>query len=134
MRIIPLLKLYEIRGHHLSDLADYLHAPERAASDYIGRGYGHDFVNNQARVFDDIISGRAAIRLIAGRLDATCKGNCQRFTEVRRGDQLPCEGDGIPTTEDGRIASILFLRIGETYLFAQIERNLRNFYADQHSM
>ncbi|MBS3051334.1 MAG: hypothetical protein J4400_04240 [Candidatus Aenigmarchaeota archaeon] len=134
MRIIPLLKVYEIRGHHLVDIAEYLHNPQMTTQGYLKRGYGNTFAGNQRAIFDDFISGRTVIFLIAGRLDATCLGDCQRFTTIQSGDQLPCEGGGLPTTEDERTARAFLLEIGKTYSFQQIERNLRNFYADQHSM
>ena len=133
MRIIPLLKVYDIRGHHLVDITNYLHAPDTAREDYRTRGYGEDFVKNQTRVFDNFISGSALIQLTAGTQDATCLANCQRFTITGCADQLPCEGEDAEKV-DTQLAGFFLLRIGETYSFPQIECNLRNFYADQHSM
>jgi len=121
---------YRIRGHHLVDLANYLYEPDKVRQHYLDRGYGENFVNNQARVFNDFISGRKKIILISGQLDDVCQGDCQkRDNDV----EIPCEDlRGIEV--DTQAAGFFLLEIGKTYSFQQIERNLRNFYLDQHSM
>lgn len=121
---------HKIRGHHLIDIADYLHEDQRLRQHYLNKGYGEDFVNNQAQIFDDFIAGRSKIKLIAGQLDDTCLGNCQRRDN---GVEIPCE-DTIGIKVDTQAAGCFFLEIGKSYSFKEIERNLRNFYLDQHSI
>ena len=131
--MLPTVKVYDIRGHHLVDITNYLHEGERALREYVDKGYGSDFVANMSQVFDNFVSGRALIQLTAGKLDAECRGNCQRMTLEKRETQEPCEGD-TATRIDTKVAGFFLLEIGKTYSFGEIERNLRNFYADQHSM
>jgi hypothetical protein len=123
------LKLYKIRGHHLVDLADFLYEPEKVRNYYLAKGYGAEFVKNQAEVFADFIFGRAKIKLVAGSLDDICKSNCKYGDKV----EIPCD-DPRGTELDTKTAGYFLLEIGKTYLFVNIEQNLRNFYLDRHSM
>lgn len=127
---------YRIRGHNLIDIATFLFEPERMRKRYMDGGYGEDFVNNQARIFGDFISGRAEIKLIAGRLDDTCRF-CRNRENVGKNEwEIPCE-DPRGIVEDTDTAKLILLDLfveGKSYNFKEIERSLRNFYLDQHSM
>lgn len=125
--------IYDIRGHHLVDISDYLYQPEKVKQDYLAKGYGTNFVDNQTKVFNDFVSGRSKIRLIAGLLDDICLGDCQRREVIEQNDnEIGCE-DPKGIKVDTQIAGWYLLEIGHIYSFLQIESNLRNSYLDRHS-
>lgn len=131
----PIVPVYDIRGHHLVDITYFLHEPEKTSQDYRDKGYGEEFVENQRRVFTEFMEGRAKIKITAGELDVTCRASCQRKPRIdqNKGD-FPCENHPVATECDRKAAAFFLLKVGETYTFAEIEKNLRNFYYDQHSM
>ena len=126
-------EIYDIRGHHLVDISDYLYQPEKVKQHYLAKGYGTNFVDNQTRIFNDFISGRSRIKLIAGLLDDICLGDCKRREIIEQDDNnIGCEDQrGIKV--DTQIAGWCLLEIEHIYSFLQIESNLRNFYLDAHS-
>jgi len=128
------LLVHQIRGHNLVDLADFLYEPDKIRQKYLDEGYGENFVENQARIFGDFVSGKIKIELVAGCLDDVCLGDCERKeTMGQKEGEIPCE-DPRGIKVDTQTAGSFLLEIGETYSFIEIEKNLRNFYLDQHSM
>jgi len=121
-------QIRNIRGHHLVDIANFLYSLEKDRSDYLGRGYGEEFVRNQTQIFRDFIDGKIIIKIVAGELDDICLGNCQHRNKA----EIPCDNE-IGLQVDTQTAGFFLLKIGAMYSFAQIEKNLRNFYLDQHS-
>ncbi|MFH1420476.1 MAG: DUF1284 domain-containing protein [Candidatus Aenigmatarchaeota archaeon] len=122
--------VYRIRGHHLADLACFIFNPDglRRRRYFIENGYGEEFVDNQARIFSDIATGKT-IMLIVTEPDDICLGNCRKKEKA----EIPCDdpsGVGIDT----RAANYFLLNVGRVYGFSEIEKNLRNFYMDQHMM
>lgn len=122
-------EIRNVRGHHLVDIADFLYAPKKVISHYSNSGYGKEFVRNQAKIFRDFIDGKTKIKIIAGDLDDICLGNCQN----RKKAEIKCNNNLIALQSDGKIAGYFLLEVGKVYSFAQIEKNLRNYYLDQHS-
>jgi hypothetical protein len=122
-------QIRRIRGHHLVDIANFLYRPERTQQEYLQKGYGEEFVRNQAQIFHDFIDGKTQIQITAGDLDDVCLANCKHRDKA----EIPCD-DQRGITVDTQTAGFFLLEVGTVYSFKQIEKNLRNFYLDQHSM
>lgn len=118
----------------MPDIGEFLYNPDKLRQEYLARGYGEEFVMNQAQIFIDFIYGKNAIQIIAGDLDDICLGNCQHRNKIDSSQgELPCN-DPRGIKVDTQHAGFLLLEVGGIYTFEQIEKNLRNFYLDQHSM
>jgi hypothetical protein len=115
-------EIRNIRGRHLVDIADFLYAPKKVKSYYLTSGYGKKFVRNQSKIFRDFIDGKTKIKIIAGSLDDICLGNCQCRIDTQ------CKNNFLILQSDARVAVSFLLEVGKVYSFAEIEKNLRNYY------
>lgn len=111
------------------DLANFLYKPNEVRTEYMAKGYGENFVGNQTQIFRDFIDGKTQIQITAGDLDDVCLANCKHRDKA----EIPCD-DQRGIAVDTQSAGFFLLEVGAVYSFKQIEKNLRNFYLDQHSM
>lgn len=133
-------QIRRIRGHHLVDLANYLFEPKKTRQKYLKDGYGEKWVENMTQIFQDFFKGKIRIEIVAGCLDDLCLADCLYRHKPRQLFEFPCEDPSCKTPNrmgflyDSEHAGYFLLKIGGKYSFRQIERNLRAFYAGQHSM
>ena len=136
------LPVRRIRGHHIEKLEIFLYEmemdPNELRRDSIERGYGLESANKELRIWNEFLNGECAFELIAGELDEICLPDCPvRPKRAQAGK--PCDRPE-SADYDRKIASRFFLEISEggpnakTYTYADIARNLHNYYLDQHGM
>ncbi len=114
----------------MADLANWLYEREKVIKRYLSGNYGSRFVKNMIYIFDRFVNDELNIQIITG-LDDLCLADCKKRRYGKKSHEIPCD-DPLGFKVDEYSAGVMFLELNRTYSFYEIERNLKNFYLDQH--